>query len=247
MDGTRRNQLYRALTKAIHGSSPFITIFALVHLSAPLLANLGGSSLASQTMLLGREYYQTSFGEAALVITPITVHVLSALLKRLLASTSSDPKNAPTPRPITSPLSVTGYATALLFLPIHYLSHRSDPTSEAPPIFGVGPAELDFEFVKLGLQRWPVRSWILYGGLVLFTSIHVADGIGLLWATYFKPSSDSGKQVRNRKLRRRLALGGVVLPTLTGIYFIAQEPLMTFSSTAGRYTASFMRSFVYRI
>lgn len=39
------------LTKIAHGSTPFITTFLLIHLSAPALANLGGSSLASQTMV----------------------------------------------------------------------------------------------------------------------------------------------------------------------------------------------------
>jgi hypothetical protein len=63
----------RFLTKAIHVSSPFITTFLLIHLSAPVMG-LGGSTLASQTMVcyvylykwrmpdvgpqaLGREYY----------------------------------------------------------------------------------------------------------------------------------------------------------------------------------------------
>jgi hypothetical protein len=39
------------LTKLLHGSAPFISTFLLIHLSAPMLANLGGSSLASQTMV----------------------------------------------------------------------------------------------------------------------------------------------------------------------------------------------------
>ena len=39
------------LTRIAHGSAPFITTFALIHLSAPILANLGGTSLASQAMV----------------------------------------------------------------------------------------------------------------------------------------------------------------------------------------------------
>lgn len=38
------------LTNAAHFSAPFITTFLLIHLSAPAIANVGGSSLASQTM-----------------------------------------------------------------------------------------------------------------------------------------------------------------------------------------------------
>ena len=40
-----------ALTRIAHGSAPFITVFALIHLTAPVMANLGGASLASQTMV----------------------------------------------------------------------------------------------------------------------------------------------------------------------------------------------------
>ena len=39
------------LTKVAHGSAPFITTFALIHLTAPVMANIGGTSLASQVMV----------------------------------------------------------------------------------------------------------------------------------------------------------------------------------------------------
>lgn len=39
------------LTNVAHGSAPFITTFLLIHLSAPALANIGGSSLSSQVMV----------------------------------------------------------------------------------------------------------------------------------------------------------------------------------------------------
>jgi hypothetical protein len=39
------------LTKATHISAPFITTFLLIHLTAPALANVGGSTLSSQTMV----------------------------------------------------------------------------------------------------------------------------------------------------------------------------------------------------
>jgi len=39
------------LTKTAHYSAPFITTFLLIHLTSPAIANLGGSSLASQTMV----------------------------------------------------------------------------------------------------------------------------------------------------------------------------------------------------
>ncbi|KAF9009505.1 hypothetical protein BDQ17DRAFT_1323060 [Cyathus striatus] len=91
------------LTTVSHASSTFISTFLLVHLSAPALANLGGGSLASQTMLLGREYYQTSLTEPLLLLTPLSVHALSGLLRRLL---SPAPKTNPSP--VTGALSATG-------------------------------------------------------------------------------------------------------------------------------------------
>lgn len=39
------------LTKTAHISAPFITTFLLIHLSAPAVASIGGSSLASSTMV----------------------------------------------------------------------------------------------------------------------------------------------------------------------------------------------------
>lgn len=39
-----------------HGTAPFITTFLLIHLTAPALANVGGSSLASQTMVSTSEH-----------------------------------------------------------------------------------------------------------------------------------------------------------------------------------------------
>ena len=42
------------LTRIAHGSAPFLTVFALIHLTAPAMANVGGTSLASQVMVRGR-------------------------------------------------------------------------------------------------------------------------------------------------------------------------------------------------
>ncbi|KAF9557187.1 hypothetical protein CPC08DRAFT_640593 [Agrocybe pediades] len=235
------------LTKTSHICAPFITTFLLVHLSAPALANVGGSSLASQTMLLGREYYQTMLSEPLLVLGPLTVHTLSGALKRLLS-----PPGRP-PRKWTHLLSLTGYATLLLFLPVHYGTHRAFPTLETPPIYGVGPAELDYEFVKTGLKTWPVRSCILYGGLVLSTTLHFVDGMTIIWNTWIKPAVEKAQvsvstwKRETRSRRMWMALGCIALPTLSGLLALGREPMMTFSSMMSRYSAVFLSSFVYRI
>ncbi|CAA7265295.1 unnamed protein product [Cyclocybe aegerita] len=242
------NEGYRAkilpiLTRTVQYTTPFISVFLLVHLSAPALANVGGSSLASQTMLLGREYYQTALSEPLLVLGPIGIHAASATLKRLLS-----PSGQP-PRRLTHPVSVTGYAT-LFFLTIHYLTHRYYPALDIPPIDSLGPAELDYEFVKAALRTWPIRSWLLYGGLVFFSIMHVVDGGALVRAAWVQEgrifASFLKKQYSRRK-RLALALGGVVLPVMTGVYALANEPSMTFASMTTRYLSVFRSSFAYRL
>ncbi|KAJ7454689.1 hypothetical protein FB451DRAFT_650987 [Mycena latifolia] len=241
-DPQKRSLHQRALpvlTKLIHGSAPFITTFLLIHLSAPILANLGGSSLASQTMLLGREYYQTDFGEKYLLLGPLAVHSLSGITKRLLS-----PANAP-PRPRTSLLTLTGYASMLFFLPVHFMTHRALPMNPAAPIHALGPAELDFEFVKYGLATWPWRSWFLYGGLVAGVVLHVVEGERLLFNTYFGESMGRIK-IALRKRLLAIGLGLLAVPVLSGIFFMSKEPLMVFSSTAERIQASFAQAPLYR-
>ncbi|KAH6919117.1 hypothetical protein BKA70DRAFT_1249319 [Coprinopsis sp. MPI-PUGE-AT-0042] len=239
----RYPRLSRYLTLALHGSSAFIGTYVLIHLSAPLVANIGGSSMASRTMLLGREYYQTEFGETALVLAPIGIHIWAGIFKRLI-----HPSPLNQPRKVKSPLSITGYATAFLFFPIHFLIHRANPALEDAPIAAVGPAELDFEYVKASLHWFPVRSWLLYGGLVLFTALHTADGLGLLRTTYLvKTSAEAAKEREKTRRRRWGVIAGIVVPVLTGLYFVSQEPLMTFSSTAKRYLASMEESLIYRL
>ncbi|KAF8655800.1 hypothetical protein AX16_002886 [Volvariella volvacea WC 439] len=260
------------VTGIAHASAPFISTFLLVHLSAPILANVGGSSLASQTMILGREYYQTSFGEKYLLLGPLTVHALSGLTKRLITprrtKTSSD-INVPYQRPLSSLISVTGYTVAFVLLPIHYLTHRVYPTSPSPEILSLGPSELDYEFVKVGLRHWPWRNWILYTGLVAFTVLHTVDGVGIIWNTWFRGSKwFSGKKtgggymeedvkaekksalekvMTNKKWRLRLGLVGLVLPTLMGVWWMSREPMYTFASNAKRCQNVFRSLWIYRI
>ncbi|KAJ6466528.1 hypothetical protein C8R47DRAFT_1223962 [Mycena vitilis] len=242
-DPPRRSFRQRALpvlTKLMHGSAPFISTFLLIHLTAPMLANLGGSSLASQTMLLGREYYQTEFGEKYLLLGPLAVHSLSGIVKRGLS-----PTNAP-PRPWTSLLAITGYVNMLFFLPIHFMAHRALPMNPAPPVHSLGPSELDFEFVKYGLATWPWRSWLLYGGLVAGAVLHAADGQRFLFNTYLGGSMGRIKAAARKRLLA-IGLGLLAIPVLSGIFVMSREPLMVFASTAERFQASYAQSPIYRI
>jgi len=222
------------LTKATHISAPFITTFLLIHLSAPALANVGGSTLSSQTMIVGRELYQSKFGRNFLGLTPIAIHAVSAIAKRLLS-----PKDRPA-RPVPNLLSTTGYATALFFLPIHYTTHRLNPTIQNVTI-------LDHELVKTGLRVWPWTSWFLYTGLVVATSLHLAEGTTIIWNTWLKDIVFGAWKRSNRNFRLGLALTGIALPVLAGLYALSCEPLIALASTVDQYQASFMSSFIYRI
>ncbi|KAA1477716.1 hypothetical protein DENSPDRAFT_808927 [Dentipellis sp. KUC8613] len=230
---TYRKLLNTPLTTFAHGSAPFLTTFLLVHLSAPIAANIGGSSLSSQVMLLGREYYQTAVTEPLLVIIPLTIHATAATAKRLIAPRA--------PRPLTSLLSLTGYAALLALVPIHFLTHRDYPALPDAPISAVGPAELDFEFAKTALQTWPVRSWLLYGALLGTVALHAAEGGAIIWAKWVSSKGGLGKRTR-----RALALAGIV-PVLTGLWVVSSEPLMAFVSVADRYRAALSQSIFYRI
>jgi hypothetical protein len=227
---TRASSVLTALT---HGSAPFITTFLLIHLTAPAAANLGGSELSSQTMLLGREYYQTMFGERSLLFGPLFIHSSSAIINRLFSPSVS--------RPLTSAIAVTGYATAFCLLPVHFITHRLAPADPAPPISSLSPSELDYEYVKAALSGWPRRSIVLYSVLVLGVALHAADGIGIIWSTWF-----SNLRLPGRRARRALA-GVAVVPVLTGLVVLAREPLYALVSMAARYRAALTQSIVYRL
>ncbi|GLB35515.1 hypothetical protein LshimejAT787_0210800 [Lyophyllum shimeji] len=242
---TLRQNVLSCLTTLSHGTAPFITTFILIHLAAPAAANLGGASFASQTMLLGREYYQTDFGEKYLVLAPLALHAVAGTAKRLLS-----PRKSP-PRPPSSLLSLTGYSAMLLFLPIHFLTHRVYPSADAAPISNIGPSELDYEFVKLGLQKWPVTSWLLYAGLVCSVGLHMADGNAVMWNRYFRDTAvrswAAAGKLSKRFSARAKVLVGLVLPVLSGLYFISKEPLMVFPSMVQRFEAVFRSSWIYRL
>lgn len=141
---------------------------------------------------------------------------------------------------MTSVLSSTGYLTFSLFLPVHYLTHRIYPTISDAPIHSFGPAELNYEFVKTGLQIWPLRSWFLYVGLVGCVVLHSVEGISIITKTQF------GKAVVPKNKRRLVSfLAGI--PALTGLFFISRETVWALASSIESYVAAYSRSVIYRI
>lgn len=218
-----------ALTGISHASSAFIGTFLLVHLAAPIAGN-AGSNIASQMMLLGREYYQTAFGEKFLVLGPIAVHATASCMKRLLS-----PPGKP-PRRLTGGFSASGYFAGLFFVPIHYLTHRAYPASPAAPISCVGPSELDYDFVKTGLQKWPKRSWALYIGLTAFVVFHAVDGLQVIFKQSLKGVAERWTRMRRNK-RMGVVTLGVLLPVFSGLAVLGREDVMAFGNVVSRYEA----------
>ena len=141
---------------------------------------------------------------------------------------------------MTSVLSSTGYLTLLLFLPVHYFTHRVYPTISAAPIHSFGPAELDYEFVKTGLSTWPLRSWFLYVGLVGCVALHAVEGINIIMAT------NIGKVIVPKSKRKLVSLLAGI-PVLAGLFFISRETVWALTSSVEGHVAAFSRSVVYRI
>lgn len=188
--------------------------------------------------LLGREYYQTAFGEKYLVLAPLIIHPLASMAKRLFGIGAQGAKLRP--RPMTSALASTGYLTLFLFLPVHYFTHRISPTIPTAPIYSFGPAELDYEFVKTGLQAWPIRSWFLYIGLVGCVALHSVEGISLITATKV------GKAIVPKK-KRKLVAFLVGIPALIGLFFISREAVWALRPSVEGYVAAFTQSAIFRM
>ncbi|KIK24455.1 hypothetical protein PISMIDRAFT_98503 [Pisolithus microcarpus 441] len=247
------------LTTLAHVSAPFLSTFLLIHLSAPIAANIGGSRLASSVMLLGREYYQTAFGERYLLLFPFAIHVTSSVAKR-----PSTPKSRVRIRKLTSLLSISAYAALFLFVPIHVATHRLLPaeadylarSASDVNLDPLGSSELDFEFVKTAIKTWPLRSWVLYTGLVGCVLVHAAEGASILYTRYIKgrvglpsrPSPRGSDRGLIRSNRRTAVVAGVAaLPVLTGLWVLSRESLFALSSVVRRYQATLMGAWVYRL
>ncbi|KAI6150211.1 hypothetical protein EDD17DRAFT_1491945 [Pisolithus thermaeus] len=247
------------LTTLAHGSAPFLSTFLVIHLSAPIAANIGGSRLASSIMLLGREYYQTTFGERYLLLLPFAIHVTSSIAKRPFT-----PKSRARFRKLTSLLSISAYAALFLFVPIHVATHRLLPaeadalvwSSSGANLDALGSSELDFEFVKTAIKTWPWRNWILYTGLVGSVLVHAVEGASIIYMRYIRgrvalpsqPSPRGSDRGLTRGNRRTIVIAGVAaLLVLTGLWVVSREPTFAPSSVVRRCQVTMMGTWVYRM
>lgn len=141
-------------------------------------------------------------------------------------------------------LRISAYVVALA-LPIHFVTNRLDPTIPELPIAALGPSELDYEFVKFGLQKWPWRSALLYSGLVIGTLIHSAEGAAILWEKYVSKRIGERWEA-TRMSKRRIQAAVIALLTLSGALVVWKEDLTPLSSLLSRFDATYTTSFFYR-
>lgn len=135
-----------------------------------------------------------------------------------------------------------------MLLPIHFLANRFYPTIPQSPISSFGPSELDYEFVKLGLQRWPWRSAFLFVGLVGGVLVHASEGTALLWEKYIvkRANSESHREGKRRTKRMGLVSVGAAL-VLSGVYALSREDLVPIPSLLARMDAVYTKSLFYRL
>jgi hypothetical protein len=166
-------------------------------------------------------------------------------------------------------LIATGYAI-FVALPHHLGPMRIFPMMPQSPINSLSPTELDYEFVKYGVQQWPVRSWILFTVLVGATCFHAAEGtMSIVQRRFTKtnksrtpkepaPSNASAhlsvrpqeSQIGARSRRRRRLISwslAFVVSSLVlgGLKVAASEPVAAFSAQLSRYLVIYQNSPIY--
>ncbi|KAL7007348.1 hypothetical protein EMMF5_003187 [Cystobasidiomycetes sp. EMM_F5] len=161
-------------TKLQSASALTFTAFLTLHLAAPLSAAVGLD--ASETMILTREYYQTSAIEPVLVWGSIIVHIVSGSIRRAILL--GPPKSL---RHL-SWHSITGF----LLMPLvayHAWSHRLLPRKMA-----ISPSLLSYQYVSYSLYKHPVTSWLGYTALTAAAIYHTAAGLRSIVAARPKAS-----------------------------------------------------------
>lgn len=147
-------------------------------------------------------------------------------------------------------LQSTSLALAWVLIPIHVSVHRFIPSSPAPPISGLSPSQLDYEYVKAGLHQWPVTSWVLYTLLVSSMIIHALEGSAVIyskWQNRTRPLEDGETLERPWVKYVPTAIAtGVGLSVLGGIRVLSGEASYATRRLASRIEASYLQSFLFR-
>ena len=179
--------------------------------------------------------------EPLLVWAPLAVHIGAATIKRAIIGPPKTP----------STLGATGWLLATALLPVHVLLHRLNPTHPEPPVLSLGPSQLDYEFVKVGLAVWPVMSWTLYSALVVSMMFHAVEGAALMFRVWRRGTTPSEPKDRRRRKKivaivKNVAASAGISTVLGGLAVIATEPLNVSRVLMSRIEASFMLVSMFR-
>lgn len=167
-----RGAWLRAATLAQSASAATIGSVLIVHLAAPVAASLGGADMANQTMLLGREYYQSALLEPVLVWGALGVHLVAALVRRQCLPRA--PRCAWRDARWWHRLAGLALAPVLL---LHVVTNRLVPSRSAAPMRELSPAELDMSYVSVGFAHYPRVSWLVYTWLCVCGAVHLVGGV----------------------------------------------------------------------
>ena len=191
-----------------------------------------------QFQIFGREYYQTSFGEKYLLLAPLGVHVAAGVVRRGLTWIKKAKQSGQFH--VTKPnLLVSTAFISMALVPIHFLVNREYPSIIEAPIFALSPSQINFEYVKFGLSRWPIRTWLLYGIMVPAVTLHASEGMIVL------ARKRLGVNLRRGSLNATIALTGAAL-ALSGLLIMSREPINTYFGESLRYLAAYTKSPFYR-
>lgn len=203
----------------------------------------------SVCQLLGREYYQTVLSEPLLVWAPLAIHIGAATIKRSIVGPPKKP----------SKLGSTGWLLATALIPVHIVLHRLNPANATPPVLSLGPSQLDYEFVKVGLAVWPIMNWTLYSTLVVSAMLHATEGVVVIFRYWGRRAgsadtqASTGPEAKGRRQRstryafvKNASASAGISTVLGGLALIATEPLNVSRAFMARIEASFMLESMFR-
>ncbi|WRT65785.1 uncharacterized protein IL334_002734 [Kwoniella shivajii] len=178
----RRSTILGYLTLSQNTSAMIFTIFLIPHLASPIAACVTGLEGAQQTMMIGRDLYLPL--ERYLIYIPLSVHVASSILRRIVITLPSSQTPTINPKQSSSWSSmiqrvksklpkqthqIVAYPLSLMVLS-HLLTHRIIPSYNQSPILALSPSELSWEFVGHNLTHY--SAWLSYLTLVGSASWH---------------------------------------------------------------------------
>lgn len=162
---------YGLLTKVQAGSAVVFSTFAVMHGAQVLSANVGGSSLANNWIMLGRPFYQDEHLEGLLVTGSALTHVLAGLGKLGIRLYWNN-KTAHVSNAALLPYhTAAGYALIPL-AGLHYYLVRHLPVD----YYG-DSSFIDFGYIAWGLQNKPVFTYGLHMALIVTGVYHMVSGV----------------------------------------------------------------------